>query len=59
MPDNDLVIVNYGIEINKKLSAEFQKEDDAILAKAKNIIEKHNFGRGSIIISEVLHTDYN
>jgi len=58
MPDNDLVIVNYGIEINKKLSAEFQKEDDAILAKAKNIIEKHNFGRGSIIISEVLHTDY-
>jgi len=52
-----LSIVNYGFNIKSKLDAECQKEDDNMIAAARSIVKKHNFGKGAVMITEAYHTD--
>lgn len=52
-----LSIVNYGFNIRSKMDPEAKKEDDAIIQAAKSIVDKHNFGKGAIMVTEAYHTD--
>lgn len=53
-----LIISNYTAKMgNSGLGQEVIAEDEAIMKKARSIVSSGNFGKGAIIVSEVLHTD--
>ena len=52
-----LSIVNYPKSISPKMKTTVTTEDDELLKQAKERVDEMNFGRGALIISEVLHTD--
>jgi len=51
-----LSIFNYGLDPNASVPKHAKAEDDKLVAMAEEIIEKHSFGRGAVIISEAFHT---
>ena len=52
-----LSIVNYANNISPKMKTTVTSEDEAILARAREVSSEMNLGRGAMIVSEVLHTD--
>lgn len=51
-----LSIVNYGTQLNSQPNKIEMKEDDGILAHARQVIEELNMGKGALLVSEVAHT---
>lgn len=52
-----LSIVNYGVGIDTDIPSHAKREDKELTKKATEIVEARNFGKGAIIVSEVMHTD--
>lgn len=51
-----LSIVNYGLDPGAEVPKHAKKEDDELIAIATEIIRKHDFGLGAVVVSEVFHT---
>jgi len=51
-----LSIVNYGLDPGAEVPKYAKKEDDELIAIATEIIKKHDFGPGAVVVSEVFHT---
>jgi hypothetical protein len=51
-----LSILNYGFDLGSEVPKYAVKEDDDLLKLAEGIVTKQSFGRGALIISEVMHT---
>lgn len=51
-----LSIVNYGTSAKVQVPSYAKREDDAILAIAKDIVVNQGMGKGAMIVSEVMHT---
>lgn len=52
-----LSIVNYGVGIDTDIPSHAKREDKELTKKATEIVEARNFGKGAVIVSEVMHTD--
>lgn len=51
-----LSILNYGFDLGAEVPKYAAKEDDDLLKIAESVIRDHSFGRGALIVSEVMHT---
>ena len=51
-----LSILNYGFDLGAEVPKYAVKEDEDILKIVEEIVTKNNFGRGGLIVSEVMHT---
>lgn len=52
-----LSILNYGYKLNGDIDSKAKSEDDHIIKIASPIVKNNDFGKGALIVSEVLHTD--
>jgi len=51
-----LSIFNYGLDPNATVPRAAKAEDDKLVSLAEEVIEKHNFGKGAVVVSEAFHT---
>jgi len=51
-----LSIVNYGLDTGADVPKYAKREDDELIKIATDIIQRHNFGTGAAVVSEVFHT---
>lgn len=52
-----LSILNYGSGADVTVPKHAKREDEELIASASNIVKERNFGRGGIVVAEVMHTD--
>ena len=58
MSASKITVLNYGIDVTPdNLPANIKEEDDRLITRGREIKDKLNLGKGSLIVSEVLHSE--